>query len=53
MTAVSTSHPDTPAVGVAQLAPDFELLSVSGQPVRLSQYRGKRVVLLFFSAGLS
>jgi peroxiredoxin len=53
MTAVSTSHPDATIAGVAQPAPDFELQSVRGDVVRLSRYRGQRVVLLFFSSGLS
>lgn len=30
------------------LAPKFELLSDEGQPVKLSDYRGRRVVLFFF-----
>jgi peroxiredoxin Q/BCP len=30
------------------MAPDFELLSDSGETVRLSDYRGKRVVLFFY-----
>jgi peroxiredoxin Q/BCP len=29
-------------------APDFELLNSAGQPVRLSDYRGQRVILFFF-----
>ncbi len=29
-------------------APDFELLDQSGDPVRLSDYRGQRVVLYFY-----
>jgi peroxiredoxin Q/BCP len=37
-----------PAVGVGDLAPDFELTDVSGQRVRLSDFRGKRPVVLYF-----
>jgi thioredoxin-dependent peroxiredoxin len=33
----------------AQEAPDFELTSDSGKPVRLSQFRGRPVVLYFYS----
>jgi thioredoxin-dependent peroxiredoxin len=29
-------------------APDFELLSDQGQPVRLSDWRGRRVILFFY-----
>ncbi len=36
-----------PAVGT--LAPDFQLLNQDNQPVRLSDYRGKRVVLFTFA----
>ena len=32
------------------LAPDFELESHTGERVRLSQYRGKRVILFFMRA---
>ncbi len=33
---------------VGQLAPDFELLNQDGQVVRLSDYRGKRVIIFAF-----
>lgn len=36
----------TPAVG--DLAPDFELLSDAGTPLRLSSLRGKQVILYFY-----
>ena len=39
-----------PSVGlkVGQKAPDFELLSDENKPVRLSDFRGKKVVLYFY-----
>lgn len=33
---------------VGDMAPDFELLSDTGDTVRLSDFRGKRVVLYFY-----
>lgn len=36
----------TPQAG--QRAPDFELISDTGTPVRLSDFRGRRVVLYFY-----
>lgn len=33
---------------VGDTAPDFELLSDAGEPVKLSDFRGRRVVLFFF-----
>jgi len=38
----------TGAVEVGQPAPDFELLAGGFQPVKLSDYKGKKVVLAFF-----
>lgn len=35
-------------IDVGALAPDFELLSDAGEPVRLSQFRGKKVILYFY-----
>ena len=40
---------DTARVG--QPAPDFELSTISGQRTRLSQFRGKRPVVLVFIYG--
>ncbi len=34
-----------------QIAPDFQLNDVDGHPVRLSSYRGEKVVLLAFLRG--
>jgi hypothetical protein len=36
---------------VGDRAPDFELPSAGGETVRLSDYRGDRPVLLYFSMG--
>ncbi len=36
------------AIGVGQVAPDFNLKSHVGKPVCLSDYRGTNVVLVFF-----
>ncbi len=33
------------------LAPDFELVDWKGRPVRLSEYRNRRNVLLVFNRG--
>lgn len=33
-------------------APDFELVDVSGTPIRLSEYRGERYVVLDLLRGL-
>jgi len=40
-------------IGVGSVAPDFSLPSTSGVSLRLSNYRGKSNVLLFFNEGLS
>jgi hypothetical protein len=37
-----------PMVEVGQTAPDFELLDQSGEPVRLSELRGQKVVVYFY-----
>ena len=36
------------SVDIGDVAPDFELKDQTGQPVRLSDYRGKKAVLLVF-----
>lgn len=35
-------------VGVGDMAPDFEALSDTGETVRLSSFRGKKVILYFY-----
>lgn len=36
-----------------QVAPDFELLNDEGKPTRLSDFRGKWVVLYFFPKAMT
>ena len=38
---------------VGDAAPDFELLDENGKPTRLSSFRGRNVVLVFFPAAFS
>src|SRR6266446_6396232 len=38
---------------VGDVAPDFELLDEEGKPTRLSSFRGRNVVILFFPAAFS
>src|SRR5205823_10845328 len=38
---------------VGDVAPDFELLDENGKPTKLSSFRGKNVVLVFFPAAFS
>ncbi len=40
---------DSSAPTEGETAPDFELTSLDGQPVRLSDYRGKKVILNFWA----
>ncbi|TVU61535.1 peroxiredoxin [Paenarthrobacter nitroguajacolicus] len=39
--------------GIGQPAPEFELLNQYGEPVRLSDYRGRNVVVVFFPFAFS
>lgn len=36
-----------------EIAPDFELLDDTGQPTKLSDFRGQRVILYFFPKALT
>ena len=47
----STSPTSTAGLREGQLAPSFELPSAGGGNVRLSDYRGEKQVLLYFSMG--
>jgi peroxiredoxin Q/BCP len=40
-------------VPVGSQAPDFELTDDSGQRVRLSQFRGQKVILYFYPKALT
>ncbi|PDV97187.1 thioredoxin-dependent thiol peroxidase [Candidatus Chloroploca asiatica] len=37
-----------PKVQVGAMAPDFEIVSETGEPVKLSDFRGKKVILYFY-----
>jgi peroxiredoxin len=51
--AASTAAPATAVPAVGQAAPDFELVNQFGEPVRLSELRGRTVVLVFFPFAFS
>ncbi len=40
-------------VGVGEEAPDFELTNDAGEGVRLSNFRGKKVILYFYPKALT
>ena len=42
---------DTSRIAIGRLAPDFTLRSKEGAPVTLSQFRGRKHVLLVFYRG--
>ncbi len=42
---------DTGRVAVGTIAPDFTLESKDGGPITLSQFRGKKIVVLVFYRG--
>lgn len=47
----SLAASSSPAVGIAEgnIAPDFETVTVTGQPIRLSDFRGQVVLLNFWA----
>jgi peroxiredoxin len=51
--AVADPAVDTRVPAVGGAAPDFELLNQYGEPVRLSDLRGRNVVLVFFPFAFS
>jgi peroxiredoxin len=51
VTQTVTGAENAPAVG--ELAPDFELLNQFGEPIRLSELRGRTVVLVFYPFAFS
>jgi len=40
-------------VGLGEKAPDFELMNEAGEPVKLSDFRGKKVILYFYPKALT
>ena len=44
-----TAQPEAAGLAVGDLAPDFELMTMDGQTVRLSDYRGQRVFVNFWA----
>jgi peroxiredoxin len=48
-----TASPPALVPAVGQPAPDFELVNQFGEPVRLSELRGRNVVLVFFPFAFS
>ncbi len=48
------SAPDTIALNVGEKAPDFKLPATTGEKISLSQFKGKKIVLLeFYGADFS
>src|ERR1700682_2047137 len=46
-------HRGGPMLQVGEIAPEFELLDEEGKPTRLSSFRGRNVVIVFFPAAFS
>ena len=40
-------------VDVGERAPDFELMNDAGEPVKLSDFRGRKVILYFYPKALT
>jgi peroxiredoxin len=53
MTEVQQAPASVGVPGTGQPAPDFELLNQHGEPVRLTDYRGHNVVIVFFPFAFS
>lgn len=52
--ALSAQAPPKTGLKIGDMAPDFTLPSTTGKPVKLSDFRGKRnVVLAFFPAAFT
>ena len=47
---MSAQKVDYSTVGVGDPAPDFTLPSLDGQPISLSSYRGKRLILFMWAS---
>ena len=48
--ALLAGEPDSPqGLPVGTAAPEFELPDLAGQPQKLSQFRGRRLLLIFFN----
>src|SRR5438094_877992 len=47
--AAASDAPTQPPLPIGAEAPDFELADLSGKKSRLSEYRGRRVLLVFFN----
>ncbi|MFJ6534588.1 peroxiredoxin [Paenarthrobacter sp. NPDC091711] len=53
MTEVQQAPASVHVPHVGQLAPDFELLNQYGEPIRLTDFRGRNVVVVFFPFAFS
>lgn len=53
MTEVQQAPAPVLVPGIGEVAPDFELLNQYGEPVRLSDFRGRNVVVVFYPFAFS
>ncbi|MET4619894.1 peroxiredoxin [Arthrobacter sp. 2762] len=53
MTEVQQAPAPVLVPGIGEAAPDFELLNQYGEPVRLSDFRGRNVVVVFYPFAFS